>query len=796
MRQVFPVSTVFDSKKQKWQKHPSVPRGVSWRDYKASEAQMSRAVNVGAVVPTGRVVIDLDSYKGVSREAVEEALGVALDWDAALLQRTVSGGEHYAFDIPSGVTIRQGENLLGASGFDTRTAGKGWICTGEGYEDCTLFGMPDALYDEDRPELPLEAVILLSANADGQGARHGDDGGMGDLESAVASQALDGVTLEDAEAYVARLPDEDLEHYSDWLKVGMALHHQFDGSDDAKALWVKWSERSADFDKAEIDAKWPGFGDRDGVATPTRFDYIIDRAGGKWALRTTLVENLLDKAGCVRGHADYEAFKREVLKTPAVDLPIDARQMVGKALYDAFGKDAGISRSAINKSITPSRKRLSGGEAKRRDGSGLFKDWVYVEKTCEFATTALNYSIKREAFRAKFDRLPDVVEAERNAADYALIDDAIPTVVDKMFWPGADRIFSYEGMEMLNDYVPPSLEVQDVLDNEGEKTIEVFLKHLDMTIADKREQTILLDWMTYVIQNPGQRVNWALLLQGAQGTGKTYFATVLSGILQHLVTSLEPAAIAGRFTGWAHGSQAVVVEEVRISGANKYEVLDRLKPYITNDTIQIEEKGRDHRTVPNFSSYFMLTNHKDAVPLGAGDRRYCVIFGRLQTEGQLFKYLGGAEAAGEYFDRLFDLTKRRPDALAKFFYERDVSDGFSPRGRAPHTSAKDAMVHVSVSPEREMVESAIFGCQCDVINDRVVDVTYLNEMAQLEGLELPKTRAMSAILLEMGYIKSSRRVKIAKTQRLHYVWHREDEDEDAARDQVKGFHDDPDFVPF
>lgn len=796
MKQVFPVSTVFDSEKQKWKKTPSVPRGVSWRDFKASEAQMLRATNLGAVVPRGRVVIDLDSYKGVTREAVEEALGVALDWDAALLQRTVSGGEHYAFEIPDGVTIRQGEGILGVEGFDTRTAGKGWICTGDGYVDLTLFGMPDALYDEDRPALPEEAVALLLAGADARGSCLSDDDGMADLEEVVASQAIDGVGLADAVKYIDQLPEGDLDHYDSWLKPGMALHHQFDGSEDAKAIWTNWSKRSAGFNQAEIDAKWPGFGNREGVSAPTRFDYVIDRAGGKGALRTSTVEGLLDKAAEVKGHAEYEAFKREVLKTPAQDLPVDARQMVGKALYDVFGKEAGISRSAINKAITPSRKRLEGGEARRREGGGLFKDWVYVEKTCEFANTALNYSIKREAFRAKFDRLPELIDAERNAADYALIDEPMPTVVDKMFWPGADRIFRYEGMEMLNDYVSPSVLIPDVLDAEGERTIELFLKHLEMTIADKREQTILLNWMTFVIQNPGCRVNWALLLQGAQGTGKTYFATVLSGILQHLVTSLEPAAIAGRFTGWAQGSQVVVVEEVRISGANKYEVLDRLKPYITNDTIQIEEKGRDHRTVPNFSSYFMLTNHKDAVPVGEGDRRYCVIFGRLQTEAQLFDYLGGAEAAGEYFDQLFDISNRRPDALAKFFYDRVISDDFAPRGRAPHTSAKEAMIQVSVSPEREMTESAIFGCQCGVINDRVLDVTYLNEMASMEGLELPKARALTAILLEMGYTKSRQRVKIAKSQRLHYVWHGEGEDEESAKIAVKGFHDDPDYVPF
>ena len=57
-----------------------------------------------------------------------------------------------------------------------------------------------------------------------------------------------------------------------------------------------------------------------------------------------------------------------------------------------------------------------------------------------------------------------------------------------------------------------------------------------------------------------------------------------------------------------------------------------LKPFITNSMIQIEEKGRDHRTVPNFTNYLLLTNYKDALPITNDDRRFCVMYGRIQNE--------------------------------------------------------------------------------------------------------------------------------------------------------------------
>lgn len=793
--QIFPVRKSYDSVKDKWRKHPAVPKGESWKTYRASDNEMRHAENFGVVIPQGRVVIDLDSYKGVTTEEIDRALGVVLDWDSALVQRTVSGGLHYCFTLPSGMKVKQGDNLLGIEGFDSRASGQGWICTGEGYRDETISGMPEALFHEPFPEMPAHAIELINGGGEPL------DGGGFDLERMLGAQPLEGVSLDDAALYVAKLPKGDLDQYGSWLKVGMALHHQFDGSDEAKALWVEWSKGSADYDKAEIDAKWPTFEKRDHVIQPTRFDYIIHRAGGRGVARVSLVDRFIERAEAVDSHEKYEAIKRDVLKTPVADLPLDARQMVGKAIYDAFGKGVGITASAIKAALKPSRKALSGVvESRERERPDWVSEWVYCEVPCEFYHLDLHYAIKREAFNAKFDRLPDVIEAEKSAAAYALTNGAMDTVVDKMFWPGAPETFDHEGMLMVNTYRAPLLEPPAALDDDGQGVVDMFLSHLAMTVEDPREQRIILDWMTWVYQNPGQRVNWALLLQGAQGSGKSYFASVLQTLMGKLVTSLDPTAIAGRFTGWAHGSLVVVVEEVRISGTNKYEVLDRMKPFISNPVVQIEEKGRDHRTVPNFTSYMMLTNHKDAIPLTQGDRRYCVIFGRIQSEEQLYSELGGEKAAGAYFDRLFSETERRSDALAHFFAHRDVSEDFSPRGRAPDTDAKRRMQSVAVSPERMQVEEALSACECDVVNEDVVDVTWLNNLAVSESVELPKTRALSAVLLEMGYEQiEKRRVKINKTRRLHYVWWRPGgkfKTCGEARKWVRDYHDDEDFIPF
>src|SRR5690606_23826031 len=128
-----------------------------------------------------------------------------------------------------------------------------------------------------------------------------------------------------------------------------------------------------------------------------------------------------------------------------------------------------------------------------------------------------------------------------------------------------------------------------------------------------------------------------------------------------------------------------------------------------------------------------------------------------------------------YFDALFGDLEARPDAVAHFFANRQISEHFSPRGRAPETRAKQMMMDVGTSPDRLALEDAINQHACAVVTDRLIDVTWLNALCVADGVELPKTRTLSAILLEMGYEQiDGKRVRIQQTGKLHYVWYRPD----------------------
>lgn len=623
--------------------------------------------------------------------------------------------------------------------------GARWSLSGEGAAvdvDTFLFGGGVSVFDN----------VTIDDSADD------DDDFTRDLPLNISDDEVQGLLF----AYVA----QGLE-YDEWLKVGQALHHQYVGSDKGLALWVSWSSLSDKHDAKNMRKKYNSFGTWTGArVTMASVAWHVKQQGGVVA---STFDTLRSEAQGAKGYNDYLALKKRVCAMNDSVLHDDMRSTLAADIVAACGKEIGLSKSEIKKAFCFGGKVEKSGDTVAALPDWL-TDWVYVEKLCEFANTQLNYSIKREAFNAKYNRKEDVKHAETFASDYALTECELLTVVDKMYWPSAAVTFEYDNKLMLNSYVESGYK-SEVMNDDNKHAIDLFLKHISNVLVCEREQRILLDWLAYVVQNAGKRINWAILLQGAQGTGKSYFAKVLEWVLGSNAKSLDPSALGERFTGWAHGSVVNIVEEIRIKGDDKWRIMDRLKPFITNSMIQIEEKGRDHRTVPNFTNYLLLTNYKDALPITNDDRRFCVMYGRIQNEQELFDYFGGRDAASDYFETLFSESEKHAGVIKTYLLTRAISEDFKASGRAPDTQSRQAMIQATISPEQCSVEDLINKHECGVINGRILDVTWLNELCVIDGDMLPPTRTLGHILSDIGYSQiEGRRVKIQKTRENHYIW--------------------------
>lgn len=648
--------------------------------------------------------------------------------------------------------------------------------------------------------LPVEKGALLQYDIDKSNEFDVDDSVNDDtndnfLEVAIAHEPLD-LSDEEIGAYLDAIADRAGD-YGDWITVGQALHHQYRGSADGKVRWFEWSANSDKFDERLSESKWRSFtsNKRERPLTFASVIKMVKDSGVSVGVvirdeAKKMVQAVNSDAGIgINCEESFEKLKRKLSKIPAHVVALTTRQQIAQDIYDGWGKGEGMTKAAIFRELCPAKKGVSIVET-----PSWVRDWVFIEKSCEYHDLKNGYGIKREAFNAKFDRMEECLAAERSASSMALTDWEMPTAIDKMYFPLAESMFKYEGMWYVNSYKKRGIEPCEVLDEDGQKVIDMMLAHLDFTLVEPTERLILLDWMTHIVQNIGDRINWAILLQGTQGGGKTYFTRILQGILGSNATQLDPNQFTkGTFSGWAYGSVLNIVEEIRISGDNRWSIIDRMKPYITNDTIQVEEKFCDSRTVPNFTSYFLLTNYQDALPITSGDRRYCVLYSRCQSEEHLFEMLGGESETNAYFVRLFTETDRRMDAICHYFMNRQISEGFSPKGRAPKTLSREKMIGYSVSHDLEEVRDLITHYQCDVINETILDVTLLSKLNVDEfepslANKLPKTSILNRILLQLGYEKMQDRINVPTPdggRKKHTLWRKSSANENDVWQIVK-----------
>lgn len=271
--QIFPVATKYNEEKEKWAKTP-LTGGENWQTHKATKSAISKAKNIGIVIPAGVLVIDIDTYKGVTTNDIDNALGCKLDWSGAELQKTVSGGYHYGFLIGDAV-LKQGSDVLGVSGFDTRTSGKGWICSGEGYECLSMDDVDEVLSNAGDwlPELPGDVIELLSEN---KTRALIDD--FDDIDLMLAAQPLDDLSLEKMGEYLSALDSDYYENETSWYKVGMAIFHQTKGSEDGYKLFDTFSKPGKHYDESANRKRWDSFSSAE-RGNPITFASVIKWSG-------------------------------------------------------------------------------------------------------------------------------------------------------------------------------------------------------------------------------------------------------------------------------------------------------------------------------------------------------------------------------------------------------------------------------------------------------------------------------------------------------------------------------------
>ncbi len=275
--------------------------------------------------------------------------------------------------------------------------------------------------------------------------------------------------------------------------------------------------------------------------------------------------------------------------------------------------------------------------------------------------------------------------------------------------------------------------------------ISPFLAHIERLLPNEADREIFLSYLAACVQQPGVKFQWCVVLQGAEGNGKTVFYYVLAYALGERYAHLPNAAeITNPFNAWIEQKLIIGIEELHTAG--RQEVADALKQMITNKRIEIHGKGQDQRTGDNRANFIMFSNHKDAVLKTENDRRYCVFYSAQQERADLIRH----NMDSKYFARLYDWLESGGYAhVAQYLSTRAVTVDML--GRAPRTSSTAEAVRSSLGVAEQLVAEAIdleeSGFRGDFLCTKSV-----SELLRQSGKKLSPQK-IASVLTNLGYVK-------------------------------------------
>jgi len=588
--------------------------------------------------------------------------------------------------------------------------------------------------------------------------------------------------------------------YHEWLEAAACLKHQFSSKeeDEAYELFDEWSAEGTKYVSAdETRAKWDSLRPTPVGREPRTIRSLLRLAALAGWDDTRLKEDgyskLVEWMGSVPTVTQMlEQGVRKILATPQLSstqegMLLDQLRVHAK---DRFAYRASITD--LRKDLAALREKMHRQKPDEQEKKKVPK-WAtglaFVTTPGVFYRQSTGERYDPSAFNMKNARhlLPSaktlvaaglpVNESTLSKplvepTNYALNYIQIPTFYDFAYDPSQpnEMLFVHEKKKYVNTYSPtyPEMDME-----RAAAAGSILQRHLDHLISEPEYRTILLDFMAYIVQFPGRKIRWAALIQGVEGAGKTYFAKVMKAVLgERHVKTVDGTTVTSGWNEWTFGYQMVAIEEVRVAGTNRFDIMNRLKPWITNDDIPINEKFQNNREVQNITNYMLFSNHHDCLTLTPGDRRYFVIKSALQTKQQVLS-LGK-----DYFARLFGFLETHPGAMRAFLHNWKISEDFNPNSQAPRTKYVQDLIEDSASEVTAAVRRIIGEGDVPLAQYDIVSAKAIADILQLEvGMKPVSSQHLGHVLREEGYHQIGRH---SIDGERHYLWVRRGVDELAA----------------
>ena len=700
------------------------------------------------------IVIDGTDFQGIDLDDCRDPSTGAL---SDLAQEVLARVQGYAEVSPSGTGIKlfSVTNLKGSTannnkGIELYDSGRYFTVTGH-----ALTG------HECLPVLEQDVGWLVELAGNNIGPAPEKFQGT-DAEMALANYRapIDGWGLQRVVDEVLKHLDPDMS-YPEWIKVGQILHHQGESGVEWLEAWDNWSAESklGKYLVGSCADKWRTFGalgsKNKGVATlasllqqtkvPRDVDHQLSirqaMVSAKAQIESCTDDLLLrgSVADSIRNEATLDKNQREILVAVwnAQHKNLTGSKLQMKDVRELLGVNGRVAHNQSSEDMPP-----------------WAKPWVYVTDVDKFFNVETKQEVSPRGFKSMYNRfMPLNFFGQREQADlWATERWNLPTVSHKAYVPAAGSIFSMFGKLWANLYRKDSVpEMPDALSADHRAAIDLVKKHFEIYFTDPRERELVVSWLAHNVQNPGVKIRWSPYIHGPPGDGKSYFGEFLGLCMGgQNVRSLNGSTLESNFTDWAMGYATTVVEEMKQHGHNRYDVMNRVKPYITNSSVEIHPKGKASYVAPNNTNYLFLSNYLDGAPVEHEDRRFMFLSSALAL-----KTVKELTEQG-YFISLFSAIQNNAGAIRSWVLTLPMHPEFFADGRAPHTTTKDTVVEMSKSELdvllEELIEQGAVG-----VHQRAISSAHLTRALKVKTDEPFKTSRVNRMLTLKGFRFLTRR---------------------------------------
>lgn len=403
---------------------------------------------------------------------------------------------------------------------------------------------------------------------------------------------------------------------------------------------------------------------------------------GSWAGMVSLVNGVV----CISDHGTYTSH-----------FPLEAdsgkiMQLLGRLLAERFPAPAAPEPEDLN--LDP-LKPLDDNLAK------ALRRYVYVESDAVVCDPQRQFMLNTvRQFKDNMKNYVEVRLGARGGEQKAYLADLWQehpgrlTVQDAQMRPdrAGELIFVNDTALHVNTYAPP------IFPPGGDARIGLQL--IDSLLPNPAEHRFFTQWLAHKYRHPaipGPAV--VMVARGAFGTGRGTVIKLMEALFgDKYVKRIDFNALTGKgsqsqYNDWMSEALVVAIDEASENEGSttrwqaRNNAYEHLKTIVDPNprTVHIKRKSVKNTTEKTFASFFIASNHSDALVIPANDRRFAVLE-------------NGAPAPTAFWDAVYVWLAAPANigAFARHLMTVDL-EGYNPFTAPPMTAAKADMIEAGAS---------------------------------------------------------------------------------------------------